>query len=294
MSCPHCGEPDVQGQRLCPRCGRPLLLPLAHRRYALIDDTGQPLPLRGGVSRIGRDPSSNEIVLTDPSVSARHAAIEISPGSLVLRDLGSTNGTWVNDSLLSQAVLIREGDVIRLGDHELTLARQGTPQPRPPRGIPIPPQQSRQQVVESTSADHLSAALAVIALTLLATILHASGIADSFQREVLPAHLAVILAGLAGIPLVAIALIAAGRRAGFLVAAAASVIGLAFIALSSPVFAGGGVRVELTREYGSNGFWFIAGASIFAMIVEILVLTVAIAGWRVLQPETQTTQSAPI
>jgi hypothetical protein len=294
MTCPHCGETDTEGQRLCPRCSRPLLQPLAHRRYVLTDSDGEQFPLRGGVSRIGRDPASNEIVLADPSVSARHAAIEASPGSLILRDLGSTNGTWVNGRLLRQAGLVQHGDTITIGERELTVTRQSALQPQPPRGIPTPLYQSRQHVTESTSADHLSTAIAVIALTLLATILHTVAVADGVERDVLPAHLAITLTGLVVVPLVAIVLIAASRRAGYLVAAAASLIGLAFIAVTSPVFAGGNVRDEITGEYGSTGFWFVAGASSITMVVEILVLTVAIAGWRVLKPDERETQAATI
>jgi FHA domain-containing protein len=57
-------------------------------------------------TRIGRSEES-EILLVDPSVSRTHAVVEIEAGGAVVRDLGSTNGTFVNG---------RRIDVARLGD----------------------------------------------------------------------------------------------------------------------------------------------------------------------------------
>src|SRR5690606_30451280 len=94
---------------------------------------------------------------------------------------------------------------------------------------------------------------------------------------------------LVGLPLLAIGLLAAGRRSGYLVAAIASVTGLAFIMVAGPILAGASVRNELRAEYGSTGYWFIALASLLSLVVEILVLTVALAGWRALRPSTPAT-----
>ena len=45
--------------------------------------------------RIGSAPD-NDLVLTDRAVSRRHAEIRMTPNGLLLRDLGSTNGTFIN------------------------------------------------------------------------------------------------------------------------------------------------------------------------------------------------------
>lgn len=64
--------------------------------------------------RIGRDPS-NELVLDDDGVSRRHARIERRSDRLVLMDVGSTNGTLLNDAELSGIAELRTGDRIQVG-----------------------------------------------------------------------------------------------------------------------------------------------------------------------------------
>ncbi len=56
----------------------------------------------------------------DSNVSRRHAAIFWSEGSVVIEDLGSTNGTMVNGYPISKTV-IRSGDVIVIGDCRITV-----------------------------------------------------------------------------------------------------------------------------------------------------------------------------
>ena len=292
MKCPVCGETISSVAPACPGCGRPLLLPISSRQVALTDRSGRQFPLPSGVSRIGRDPASNEIVLMDDSVSFRHAAIEVSSRAIVVRDLGSTNGTRINGALASQAVILQTGDVVVFGDREFTLTPVESPHPRAPRGIPVPVSPIRRQVDESTTFNHLPAALATIALVLLATMLHAVGLADGIQRDVLPLPLAAMLALLVGLPLAGIALIAAGRRSGYLVTATSGVIGLLVIAFSGPV-PGGIDRSAITDQYGSAGYWFIAIAAVVALVVEVLVLTVSVAGWRMHKPSTAESSPAP-
>ncbi len=70
-----------------------------------------------GSVRIGSD-TANSIVLPDPSVSRRHAAIRASQQGYELADLGSTNGIYVNGAKVARHRL-NPGDVIRLGGSEL-------------------------------------------------------------------------------------------------------------------------------------------------------------------------------
>lgn len=70
-----------------------------------------------GTSRIGRSEES-EIVLLDPGVSRAHAVVEIKAGAAVVRDLGSTNGTFVNGRRVEREAL-RDGDELRLGSTRL-------------------------------------------------------------------------------------------------------------------------------------------------------------------------------
>jgi hypothetical protein len=61
-----------------------------------------------------------EIRLEDPFASTRHARIERQGSVLVLEDLGSTNGTYLNEEPLSGPQPLHHGDRIRIGDAELT------------------------------------------------------------------------------------------------------------------------------------------------------------------------------
>src|SRR6516162_3509584 len=45
---------------------------------------------------VGRQPMPGQVVLDHPNVSRRHAIFEVADGAFVLRDLGGTNGTFVN------------------------------------------------------------------------------------------------------------------------------------------------------------------------------------------------------
>jgi hypothetical protein len=51
-------------------------------------------PIRPGLAYIGRS-TVNDIVINDPTISQRHASIEYSRNGVFLKDLGSTNGTYV-------------------------------------------------------------------------------------------------------------------------------------------------------------------------------------------------------
>jgi hypothetical protein len=61
-----------------------------------------------------------EIKLEDPFASTRHARIERQGGVLVLEDLGSTNGTFLNGEPLGGPQPLHPGDRIRIGDSEFS------------------------------------------------------------------------------------------------------------------------------------------------------------------------------
>ncbi len=58
------------------------------------------------------------IRLEDPFASARHARIYEQAGSVVVEDLGSTNGTYLNEELLETPRPLHPGDHVRIGDSE--------------------------------------------------------------------------------------------------------------------------------------------------------------------------------
>lgn len=72
-----------------------------------------------GIARIGRSEDS-DVFLVDPSVSRNHAVVEFEAGAAVVRDLDSTNGTFVNGERVKTRRL-SSGDVITFGNTQLRL-----------------------------------------------------------------------------------------------------------------------------------------------------------------------------
>lgn len=64
--------------------------------------TDCPLPL--GLTLVGRS-SLSDIIIPDPTVSKRHACIQVSEGEVVLRDLHTTNGTYVEGRRIEEATI---------------------------------------------------------------------------------------------------------------------------------------------------------------------------------------------
>ncbi len=78
------------------------------------DGAGGEHPLDGEVI-LGREPGRSGLLLEDPGVSRRHAAVRESAGSITVEDLGSSNGTFVNGERITGEVELAEGDEVQLG-----------------------------------------------------------------------------------------------------------------------------------------------------------------------------------
>jgi len=87
----------------------------------LVVNPGSPaawdIPLKPGVNSLGRG-FVNDFKLTDPSVSTAHCQIVIGPAGASIKDLGSTNGTFVNRVPIQEAAL-ESGQTIHLGGLEM-------------------------------------------------------------------------------------------------------------------------------------------------------------------------------
>lgn len=94
---------------------------------AWLELDGRRFPLTAAVTTLGRDPSA-DIVLDDPGVSRRHAEVRISNDGphlqVVVRDLGSTNGTYLNGDQVGSEEL-RDGDRLTMGRSTLTFHLDG-------------------------------------------------------------------------------------------------------------------------------------------------------------------------
>lgn len=75
---------------------------------------GQRIELHEGHYILGRH-LENDIVLNDTNVSRKHAEFVCAAGEVVVRDLGSTNGTKVNGVLITGEQLLQHGDVVNFG-----------------------------------------------------------------------------------------------------------------------------------------------------------------------------------
>src|SRR3954469_7173880 len=99
--------------------------------------TGQWL-LNQPFARVGRA-EGNDLTVPDGSVSSVHAEVAIDGNGLVIRALGSTNGTFVFDQRVQQA-LLEPGQNFRLGNVEFSFQEEAaavqTPLPPPP--VPVP------------------------------------------------------------------------------------------------------------------------------------------------------------
>lgn len=81
--------------------------------------------LKAGKTTLGRHPG-NDIVIPDDASSRLHAEIdyELFSNAIDVRDLDSTNGTWVNRRRISEAQPLRANDQIHIGQHLLTLVQR--------------------------------------------------------------------------------------------------------------------------------------------------------------------------
>lgn len=82
---------------------------------------GDEYDLRHGAT-LGRS-DRVDIQIDDPFASSRHARIERQGDVLVIEDLGSTNGTYLNGDLLDGPQPLHPGDRIRIGDNEFSFVQ---------------------------------------------------------------------------------------------------------------------------------------------------------------------------
>jgi len=75
--------------------------------------------LRVGVNRLGRT-SKNDLQLDHPTVSGLHCEIIVSADGILVRDLGSTNGTYINEEQITERA-IELGTVLHVGEVEMEL-----------------------------------------------------------------------------------------------------------------------------------------------------------------------------
>lgn len=155
-ACPACGQTVRPADRFCPACGRkleeithekprpaeqeklasvlppepeqaapavPVSTPQAewYLQVSIGTQPGRKFPLQDQM--IAGRSQSNPIWVNNNNASRRHAQIEASGDGFAIKDLGSTNGTWVNGERISGRVRLRENDTVIIGDTEFVVRR---------------------------------------------------------------------------------------------------------------------------------------------------------------------------
>jgi len=77
---------------------------------------GKTFPLEKQEILLGRD-LANDIAISDPEVSRRHTRLLMQEDNVIIEDLGSTNGTFLNGQRIASPQQLRAGDVITLGEN---------------------------------------------------------------------------------------------------------------------------------------------------------------------------------
>jgi hypothetical protein len=90
--------------------------------YLIVDDEVVYEIASNSVLNIGRL-DTNDIVLDDYKVSREHAVLKFSKSEIMLVDLASTHGSYVNGERIDRSV-VQFGDTIRIVSHELTLCQE--------------------------------------------------------------------------------------------------------------------------------------------------------------------------
>jgi FHA domain len=100
--------------------------------------------LRVGVNRLGRS-AKNDLQLDHPTVSGAHCEIIVSADGILVRDLGSTNGTYIDQEQITERSIER-GSTLHVGEVEMELepikqniAIPKFEEPQPARGPQVLP-----------------------------------------------------------------------------------------------------------------------------------------------------------
>ncbi len=132
-------------------------------------EPGTIFPLRPGHITLGRG-TKNTIVLDDAAISRQHVEIGVSPlGTVILRDLGSTNGTWIAGERVEGPVRLEDDQRFSLGEtihfRLISLLPVTTPpSPLPPQEAPLPEREAVPTTPPSETAPWIYVTLAVLTL----------------------------------------------------------------------------------------------------------------------------------
>ncbi len=116
-TCQGCGNQISIDWKVCKYCEA-----LPHHGRLVVRTAGamngQTFFIKEALTNIG-SAAGNDVVLSDPSVSKRHAGIKVQDQRFELADFGSTNGVLVNGQRIQNKQFLKKGDVLSIGVVEL-------------------------------------------------------------------------------------------------------------------------------------------------------------------------------
>jgi hypothetical protein len=121
-------DPGEHTQTFARACAESVAADLPERLLIPIDHGGQSIHLDHPMLIIGRTPQQADIAIPSTLISRQHARLIITSEAVVIEDLNSTNGCFVNDRRV-QKKMLREGDILTLADVKYRLSQ------RHPRGM---------------------------------------------------------------------------------------------------------------------------------------------------------------
>lgn len=98
---------------------------------------GKIIPLSGPVFKIGRGENCH-LRPNSEQVSREHSEFSITAERVIVRDLGSRNGTFVNNKALTEPCILNDRDLIQIGPLTFAISIQGAPAPAAKAPQPTP------------------------------------------------------------------------------------------------------------------------------------------------------------
>ncbi len=190
VTCPICGQRPPEVGVLCEECRDELSSPIRimpeqlqphgvrPTMAALIDLWGRPHRLDPRTI-IGRQVEGTGLAILEPSVSRHHAHVTLDGDVWTLRDLGSANGTYVDDKLIEGPVVLKDHDRVRFGHIAFyflpdvsvlpspRVGRTATATIRPPASTPMPtPEPALESKSEFDHEEHTDVGLPTMSFQL--------------------------------------------------------------------------------------------------------------------------------
>ena len=139
---------------------------------------GQSFALDRSPFSIGRS-ADNDLAVPDTLASRQHASLELQGDRWFLRDLGSSNGTFLNRQAVSDSPQpLRSGDLVGIGDSVFVFTTdiQQIPHPQAPGGQPVASQRQRSTWI-------MAAVIAIVlVIVIVAAVLLFNGLAGKDQE----------------------------------------------------------------------------------------------------------------